>query len=114
MAKPIIFTLDDEVQVSDAVERDLRTHFGRDYRIVKSTAPIEALETLNRLKERNEDVSLLLIDQRMPDMEGTEFLLEAMTLYPEARRVLLTAYADTPAAITAINEIGLDHYLMKP
>ena len=114
MAKPIIFTLDDEVQVSDAVERDLRTHFGRDYRIVKSTSPLEALETLKRLKQRNDEVALLLIDQRMPEMEGTEFLLEAMTVYPDARRVLLTAYADTPAAITAINEIGLDHYLMKP
>lgn len=114
MAKPIILTLDDEVQVSDAVERDLRAHFGRDYRIMKSTSPNEALEMLRRLKQRNDDVSLLLIDQRMPEMEGTEFLLEAMTIYPEARRVLLTAYADTPAAITAINEIGLDHYLMKP
>ena len=114
MAKPIIFTLDDEVQVSDAVERDLRTHFGRNYRIVKSTSPLEALETLRQLKQRNDEVALLLIDQRMPEMEGTEFLLEAMTVYPDARRVLLTAYADTPAAITAINEIGLDHYLMKP
>ncbi len=114
MTKPIILTLDDEVQVSDAVERDLRSHFGKNYRIIKSTSPREALETLARLKQRNDEVSLLLIDQRMPEMEGTEFLLEAMTIYPDARRVLLTAYADTPAAITAINEIGLDHYLMKP
>jgi thioredoxin reductase (NADPH) len=114
LAKPIIFTLDDEVQVSDAVERDLRTHYGRDYRIVKSTSPHEALELLRRLRERRDEVSLLLIDQRMPEMEGTEFLSEAMSVYPEARRVLLTAYADTSAAITAINEIGLDHYLMKP
>jgi thioredoxin reductase (NADPH) len=114
MAKPIILTLDDEVQVSDAVERDLRTHFGKDYRIVKATTPTEALTTLERLRQRNDEVALLLIDQRMPEMEGTEFLLRAMTIYPEARRVLLTAYADTPAAITAINEIGLDHYLMKP
>ena len=114
MAKPIIFTLDDEVQVSDAVERDLRSHFGRDYRIVKSTAPAEALDTVRRLRQRGDELALFLIDQRMPEMEGTEFLLEAMTVYPEARRVLLTAYADTPAAITAINEIGLDHYLMKP
>ena len=114
MRKPIIFTLDDEVQVSDAVERDLRAHFGRDYRIVKSTSPVEALDTLERLKARNDDVALFLIDQRMPEMEGTEFLLRAMKLYPDARRLLLTAYADTSAAITAINEIGLDHYLMKP
>lgn len=114
MAKPIILTLDDEVPVSDAIERDLRTHFGRAYRIMKSTLPADALDVLRRLRERNDEVALLLVDQRMPEMEGTEFLLEAMTVYPEARRVLLTAYADTPAAITAINEIGLDHYLMKP
>jgi len=114
VAKPIILTLDDEVPVSDAVERDLRTHLGRDYRIVKSTSPAEALSVLARLKERNDEVALMLVDQRMPEMEGTEFLLEAMTIYPDARRVLLTAYADTPAAITAINDIGLDHYLMKP
>ena len=114
MAKPVILTLDDEPQVSDAVERDLRTHFGKSYRIVKSTAPKEALDTLARLKERDDEVALLLIDQRMPEMEGTAFILEAMKIYPDARRVLLTAYADTSAAITAINEIGLDHYLMKP
>jgi thioredoxin reductase (NADPH) len=114
VAKPVILTLDDEVHVSDAIERDLRSHFGKDYRILKSTAPAEALDMLKRLRQRNDEVSLLLIDQRMPEMEGTAFLLEAMAMYPEARRVLLTAYADTPAAITAINEIGLDHYLMKP
>jgi thioredoxin reductase (NADPH) len=114
MAKPIILTLDDEVQVSDAVERDLRAHFGRDYRIVKSTSPDEALTTLGRLKQRNDEVALLLIDQRMPEMEGTEFLLRAMTIYPDARRVLLPAYAVPPAGIPAINEIGLDQYLMKP
>ena len=114
MGKPIILSLDDDVAVSAAIERDLRTHYGKRYRIIKSTAPAEALETLARLKERDDEVALLLVDQRMPVMEGTEFLLEAMTTYPDARRVLLTAYADTPAAITAINEIGLDHYLMKP
>ena len=114
MGKPILLTLDDEVPVSDAIERDLRSHYGRDYRIIKSTAPAEALEILRRLRERDDEVALLLVDQRMPEMQGTEFLLEALRLYPQARRVLLTAYADTPAAITAINEIGLDHYLMKP
>ena len=114
MAKPIILTLDDETPVADAVERDLRSQYGRDYRIVKSTAPAEALSVLRELSQRNEEVALLLVDQRMPEMEGTEFLLEAMKIYPDARRALLTAYADTPAAITAINEIGLDHYLMKP
>ncbi|MEL7210624.1 MAG: response regulator, partial [Actinomycetota bacterium] len=114
MSNPIILTLDDEAPVSDAVERDLRSHLGRDYRILKSTAPAEALEILRRLQQRGDEVALLLVDQRMPEMEGTEFLLEAMKMHPDARRVLLTAYADTPAAITAINEIGLDHYLMKP
>ena len=114
MAKPVILTLDDEVQVSNAIERDLRTHYGKDYRVVKSTAPTEALEMLHLLDQRGEDVALLLVDQRMPEMQGTDFLLEALKTYPNAKRVLLTAYADTSAAITAINEIGLDHYLMKP
>ena len=82
MAKPVILTLDDEVQVSNAVERDLRTHFCKDYRIVKSTSPIEALDMLRRLRERDDEVSLLLIDQRMPEMEGTEVILEAMKFYP--------------------------------
>ena len=114
MAKPVILTLDDEVQVLNAIERDLRTHYGRDYRIVKATSPSLALEALEQLKKRNDQVALLLVDQRMPEMEGTEFLRQAMQLYPEAKKVLLTAYADTGAAITAINDIGLDHYLMKP
>ena len=114
MAKPVILTLDDEAPVSDAIERDLRSHYGREYRIVKSTEPAEALTTLQTLRDRGDEVALLLVDQRMPEMEGTEFLLNAMPIHPEARRVLLTAYADTSAAITAINEIGLDHYLMKP
>lgn len=114
MAKPVVLTLDDEVEVSNAIERDLRSHYGKDFRIVKATSPLQALETLRALSQRNDEVALLLIDQRMPDMEGTAFLAEAMKIYPEARRVLLTAYADTSAAITAINEIGLDHYLMKP
>lgn len=114
MAKPIILTLDDELQVSNAVARDLRSHFGRNYRIVRSTSPTEALDTLRQLQQRGDEVALFLADQRMPGMEGTEFLLEAMKIYPEARRVLLTAYSDTAAAITAINEIGLDHYLTKP
>ena len=114
MAKPVILTLDDEVQVLNAIDRDLRAHYGKDYRVVKATSPTLALETLEQLKTRNEQVALLLVDQRMPEMEGTEFLAQALKLYPEARKVLLTAYADTRAAITAINDIGLDHYLMKP
>jgi thioredoxin reductase (NADPH) len=114
MAKPIIFTIDDEPQVLNAVERDLRSHFRGEYRILKAHSGQEALESLVQLKRRNAPVALLLVDQRMPEMSGTEFLSEAVKYYPEARKVLLTAYADTEAAITSINRIGLDYYLMKP
>lgn len=114
MANPIIFTLDDEIQVSNAIERDLRRHYGKDYRIIKTTDAYVALETVQQIKQRNSQIALFLVDQRMPGMEGTEFLAEAMKFYPDARKVLLTAYADTKAAIDAINALGLDHYLMKP
>ncbi len=114
MAKPIILTADDEPQVLNAVERDLRNHYKGDYRIIKARSGAEALDALKRLKQRNEAVALFLVDQRMPEMTGTEFLTEAVGLYPDARKVLLTAYADTQAAIDSINTIGLDHYLMKP
>jgi thioredoxin reductase (NADPH) len=106
--------LDDEPQVLNAVERDLRQHYKRDYRIVKSTDGRDAMEALKKLKERNTPVALFLVDQRMPNMTGTEFISSASSLYPEARKVLLTAYADTQAAIDSINDIGLDYYLMKP
>ena len=99
MPKPIIFTVDDEPQVLNAVERDLRGHYRGDYRILKAGSGAEALETTQGLKQRNDRVALFLVDQRMPEMSGTEFLTEAMQLYPEARKVLLTAYADTEAAI---------------
>jgi thioredoxin reductase (NADPH) len=114
MAKPIILTLDDEVQVLNAVERDLRRQYRRDYRIVKANSGPEALDAVRQFKERNDPVALFLVDQRMPQMSGTEFLSEALKFYPEARKVLLTAYADTEAAVTSINRIGLDFYLMKP
>jgi thioredoxin reductase (NADPH) len=114
VAPPAIMILDDEPQVLNAVERDLRQHFKRDYRIVKSTNGQDALEALKKLKERNTPVALFLVDQRMPNMSGTEFITEASSLYPQARKVLLTAYADTQAAIESINDIGLDYYLMKP
>lgn len=114
MAKPIILSVDDEPQVLNAINRDLRDHFRKDYRIVKAGSGREALDALRELKQRNDAVALLLADQRMPGMTGTEFLTEAMKLYPLARKVLLTAYADTQAAIDSINTIGLDHYLMKP
>jgi thioredoxin reductase (NADPH) len=113
-AKPIIFTIDDEEQVANAVERDLARQYRRGYRIMKASSGAEALDTLERLKQRNDTVALFLVDQRMPKMTGTEFLAEARKLYPEARKVLLTAYADTDAAIDAINTVELDHYLMKP
>ncbi len=114
MAKPIILTVDDEPRVLNAVERDLRSHFQGEYRIVKATSGTEALEAVRQLKLRNAPIALFLADQRMPTMSGTEFLAEARKLYPEARKVLLTAYADTEAAIQSINTVGLDYYLMKP
>ena len=114
MANPIILTLDDDIQVSNAIERDLRRHYRQDYRVMKATEPAVALEAVARLKQRNDQIALFLVDQRMPGMEGVAFLAEAMKFYPDARKVLLTAYADTQAAIAAINVIGLDHYLMKP
>ena len=114
MAKPVILIVDDEPQVLNAVERDLRAHYRSDYRIIKAGSGNEALTAVKQLKQRNSPLSLFLVDQRMPEMTGTEFLGEALKFYPEARKVLLTAYADTEAAITSINSIGLDYYLMKP
>ena len=114
MAKPIIFTVDDEEHVRNAVERDLKRHFSKEFRIIKAGSGAEGLEAVRALKQRNDAIALFLVDQRMPEMSGTEFLTEARAVYPEARKVLLTAYADTEAAIAAINTVGLDHYLMKP
>jgi thioredoxin reductase (NADPH) len=114
MTKAVLMTVDDEPQVLNAIERDLRKQYGRDYRVMKAGSGAEALDTLRQLKQRNTPVALFLADQRMPVMSGTEFLGEAIKIYPDARKVLLTAYADTEAAITSINSIGLDFYLMKP
>ncbi|MBE2220036.1 MAG: FAD-dependent oxidoreductase [Anaerolineae bacterium] len=114
MAKPIILTLDDEPHVLNAVNRDLRQHYGSDYRIMKAGSGAEALDIVQQLKQRNTPLALFLVDQRMPGMGGTEFLAQAIKWYPQARKVLLTAYADTEAAIASINEVGLDFYLMKP
>ena len=114
MVKPVILTLDDEPQVLNAVARDLRAHFRNDYRIVSASSGKDALEALQQLKQRNTPVALFLADQRMPQMTGVEFLEAAQALYPDARKVLLTAYADTEAAIASINKVGLDYYLMKP
>lgn len=114
MAKPIIMTIDDEPQVLNAIQRDLRNHYRGDYRIVKSNSGPDGLEAVQRFKQRNDPLALFLVDQRMPKMSGTDFLTKAIEFYPDARKVLLTAYADTEAAIASINEVGLDHYLMKP
>jgi thioredoxin reductase (NADPH) len=107
-------TVDDEPQVLNAIERDLRSHFRSEYRILKVGSGTEALDTVAQLKEREATLALFLVDERMPQMSGTEFLAEARKVYPDARKVLLTAYADTAAAISGINDVGLDYYLMKP
>ena len=112
--KPAILTVDDDPAVSRAVARDLRRHYGERYRIVRAESGQDALETLNELKLRGETVAVFVADYRMPQMSGIQFLEEAMDIYPMARRVLLTAYADTHAAIDAINVVDLDHYLLKP
>lgn len=114
MAKPTIVTVDDEPQVLNAIERDLRRKFQAEYRVLKVGSGAAALELLQKLKQRNDPVAMILSDQRMPEMSGTEFLTQAKEIFPEARKVLLTAYADTEAAIDSINTIGLDFYLMKP
>jgi thioredoxin reductase (NADPH) len=112
--KPVMLTVDDDPAVSRAVARDLRRHYGEEHRIVRAESGADALETLRELKLRGEAVAMLVADYRMPQMSGIEFLEQAMDLYPAARRVLLTAYADTHAAIDAINVVDLDHYLLKP
>jgi thioredoxin reductase (NADPH) len=114
MAKPVIFTVDDDPEVLRAIERDLRKHFGQDYRIVRAESGQSALDALKQLMLRSEPVALLLSDQRMPGMNGVEFLEKARELFPEAKRALLTAYADTDAAIQAINAVRIDYYLLKP
>jgi thioredoxin reductase (NADPH) len=114
MAKPVIVTVDDDPAVLNAVERDLRRRYAPDYRIVKAEDGLHALDAVRELKARNHPIALFVVDERMPRMSGTQFLGQAKELYPDARKVLLTAYADTEAAIAGINSIGLDHYLMKP
>ena len=114
MAKPTILTVDDDSQVSAAISRDLSSRYAADYRIVAATSGEQALSVLDRLALRDERVALIAADQRMPRMSGIELLEEARGRAPGAKMVLLTAYADTDAAIRAINEIGLDYYLLKP
>ncbi len=114
MTNPSILVVDDDAGVLNAVERDLRKKFGREYRIIKANSGASALDMLRELQRRSEAVALLLSDQRMPQMTGLQFLEEASKTYPEAKRVLLTAYADTEVAIASINKLQLDYYLMKP
>src|SRR5215471_4461470 len=114
MAKPVIWTVDDDPDVLRAVERDLRRQYGNRYRVMAADSGASALAAVEQLKLRNEPVALFLVDQRMPRMSGVEFLEKALQLYPDSKRALLTAYADTDAAIRAINSVQIDHYLMKP
>lgn len=114
MARPVILSVDDDPQVLASIERDLRDHYADDYRVLTAQSGAEAVETLTELARRGTAVALLLVDQRMPGMEGTELLAASLSIVPDAKRVLLTAYADTQAAIDAINRVRLDHYLMKP
>ncbi len=113
-AKPVLLSVDDDPEVLRAVERDLRRRYGQEYRVLRSESGSAALELLERLKLRGDPVALLLSDQRMPEMTGVEFLEKARMHAPDARRVLLTAYADTDAAIRAINQVRIHYYLMKP
>ena len=112
--KPVILAVDDHPPVLSAVLRDLRSRYGKDYRLLGAQSGSAALGVLKDLARQNKIVALMVVDQRMPGMSGIEFLREALSLFPGARRVLLTAYSDTDAAIRAINEIDLDHYLLKP
>jgi thioredoxin reductase (NADPH) len=114
VAKPAILVVDDDPEVLGAVERDLRQQYRSGYRIMKAASGAEALEAARQLKQRGSPVALFLVDERMPGMSGTDLLREVLKIYPDSRRVLLTAYADTSAAISGINEVGLDHYLLKP
>jgi len=113
-AKPILLTVDDDPDVLRAIERDLRRQYSKDYRVLRADAGATALAALHQVDERGEPVALFLVDQRMPRMSGVEFLEQARAVFPDAKRVLLTAYADTEAAIRAINTVKVDYYSMKP
>src|SRR3954471_9763432 len=114
MGKPVLLSVDDDPGVSRAVARDLRRRYGEEFRVLRAASGAEALEALRELKLRGDLVAAFLADYRMPQMNGIEFLEQAMDLFPRARRALLTAYADTDAAIQAINVVDVDHYLLKP
>ena len=114
MARPIILTVDDDPAVSQAITRDLRSRYGDRYRLARSTSGAEALTALEEFARRDQAVALIVSDHRMPEMTGIELLEQARTQAPDAKYLLLTAYADTDVAIKAINDIGLDYYLVKP
>ncbi len=114
MSKPVLLSVDDDADVLRSIERDLRSQYGAEYRVMGSDSPEGALDLLRQLKVRNDSVALLLADQRMPRMDGVEFLQQATRIFPEAKRALLTAYADTNAAISAINEANISYFFLKP
>ncbi len=114
MSKPIILAVDDDPPVLASVQRDLRSRYAETYRVMAAPGGPQGLSIVEELKRRGDNVALFLVDQRMPEIEGIDLLERALPFFPNAKRVLLTAYADTEAAITAINKVGLDHYLMKP
>jgi thioredoxin reductase (NADPH) len=114
MVKPVLMTVDDDLEVLQAIARDLRRQYGSDFRVIRAEGGATALDVLKQLKLRSEMIALFLVDQRMPQMSGVEFIEQAMELFPDAKRALLTAYADTEAAIRAINTTEIDYYLMKP
>src|ERR1700742_5399995 len=114
MAKPVILAVDDDISVLEAVIQDLRRQYGASYRILRAGSGQAALDTCTQLQQRGDAVALFLSDQRMPGMSGVEFLEKAQGVYPEAKRALLTAYADTEAAIRAINSAKIHYYLTKP
>src|ERR1051326_5536512 len=112
--KPILLTVDDDAAVSAALTRDLRRQYAERFRVVRAESGAQALDILRELRLEEEEVALVLADHRMPGMTGIEFLEQSLELYPDSKRILLTAYADTDAAIRAINLVGLDYYLLKP
>jgi thioredoxin reductase (NADPH) len=114
MAKPILLSVDDDSDVLRSIERDLRSKYGAEYRVIGSDSPEGALDLLKQLKVRNDNVALLLADQRMPRMDGVEFLQQGMRIFPKAKRALLTAYADMNAAISAINQANINYFFLKP
>src|SRR5438034_11314378 len=114
MKLPYIILVDDDMQVLRAIQRDIRNQYRDEYKVAATESAIEALELLKELKLKNEAVALFISDQRMPEMEGIEFLESAREIFTHAKQILLTAYSDIEAAIKAINHVKLDHYLLKP